>query len=425
MLILKNVIIDSPNIDLQSQLTDILINKNGVIEKVGIAILPPKGTKVFEQNGAHVSVGWMDIGVQTCDPGFEHQEDLNSTMQAARAGGFTSVAPFPNNKPATHSKSEILYIKNQTKDYLVDFMPIGALSVDCKGRDIAEMLDMYHAGAVAFGDGSVPTQDSGLILRGLQYAKIFDGLIMNFPFDKSVAPHGQMHEGFVSTTLGLSGIPSMAEELTVQRDLQLLEYADSKLHFHNISTAGSVALIRAAKKRGLKVTASVAVMNLCFDDSKLQNFDANFKVMPPLREALDVDALIIGVQDGTIDYISSNHTPVDTEGKDLEFAYSQFGVIGLETAFSMLNTYCKTLTVNQLVKSMAIQPRKVLGLKMPEIKEGSTANLTIFNPEKEWLFTEKNIYSKSKNTPLIGQILRGQVEGVVNNSQFWLRPLEV
>ena len=421
MLILKNVIIDSPNIDLQSQLTDILINKNGVIEKMGIAISPPKGTKVFEQTGAHVSIGWMDIGVQTCDPGFEHQEDLNSTMQAARAGGFTSVAPFPNNKPAAHSKSEILYIKNQTKDYLVDFLPIGALSVDCKGRDIAEMLDMYHAGAVAFGDGSVPTQDSGLILRGLQYAKIFDGLVMNFPFDKSVAPHGQMHEGFVSTTLGLSGIPSMAEELTVQRDLQLLEYADSKLHFHNISTAGSVVLIRAAKKRGLKVTASVAAMNLCFDDSKLQNFDANFKVMPPLREASDVEALTIGVQDGTIDYISSNHTPVDTEGKDLEFAYAQFGVIGLETAFSMLNTYCKTLTINQLVNAMAIQPRKVLGLEIPEIKEGNLANLTIFNPEKEWLFTEKNIYSKSKNTPLIGQILRGRVEGVVNSDQFWLR----
>lgn len=421
MLILKNVIIDSPNIDLQSQLTDILINKNGVIEKMGIAISPPKGTKVFEQTGAHVSIGWMDIGVQTCDPGFEHQEDLNSTMQAARAGGFTSVAPFPNNKPAAHSKSEILYIKNQTKDYLVDFLPIGALSVDCKGRDIAEMLDMYHAGAVAFGDGSVPTQDSGLILRGLQYAKIFEGLVMNFPFDKSVAPHGQMHEGFVSTTLGLSGIPSMAEELTVQRDLQLLEYADSKLHFHNISTAGSVVLIRAAKKRGLKVTASVAAMNLCFDDSKLQNFDANFKVMPPLREASDVEALTIGVQDGTIDYISSNHTPVDTEGKDLEFAYAQFGVIGLETAFSMLNTYCKTLTINQLVNAMAIQPRKVLGLEIPEIKEGNLANLTIFNPEKEWLFTEKNIYSKSKNTPLIGQILRGRVEGVVNSDQFWLR----
>ena len=421
MLILKNVIIDSPNIDLQSQLTDILINKNGVIEKMGIAISPPKGTKVFEQTGAHVSIGWMDIGVQTCDPGFEHQEDLNSTMQAARAGGFTSVAPFPNNKPAAHSKSEILYIKNQTKDYLVDFLPIGALSVDCKGRDIAEMLDMYHAGAVAFGDGSVPTQDSGLILRGLQYAKIFEGLVMNFPFDKSVAPHGQMHEGFVSTTLGLSGIPSMAEELTVQRDLQLLEYADSKLHFHNISTAGSVVLIRAAKKRGLKVTASVAAMNLCFDDSKLQNFDANFKVMPPLREASDVEALTIGVRDGTIDYISSNHTPVDTEGKDLEFAYAQFGVIGLETTFSMLNTYCKTLAINQLVNAMAIQPRKVLGLEIPEIKEGNLANLTIFNPEKEWLFTEKNIYSKSKNTPLIGQILRGRVEGVVNSDQFWLR----
>jgi dihydroorotase len=284
------------------------------------------------------------------------------------------------------------------------------------------MLDMHHAGAIAFSDGKKPIQDGGLILRGMQYAKIFDGIIFNFPFDKTVSPHGQMHEGLTSTSLGLPGIPALAEELMVQRDLQLLEYAQSRLHFHNISTARSVEWIRQAKKQGLKVTASVAAMNLCFSDESLTGFDTNMKVMPPLRGKTDIEALIKGLKDGVIDFISSNHTPIDTEGKDLEFPYAEPGAIGLETAFSLTDTYLhKKLTIDQLIELWAIKPRKVLGLEIPKIEEGSQANLTLFSPNDEWTFTEKHIVSKSNNTPLKGHILRGRVEGVVNKGQYWLR----
>ncbi len=426
MLLLKNVTIVAPFSDLNGQLADIFINKKGLIEKLGNNLPPSKDTIVFEREGTCVSVGWMDVGVQACDPGYEHREDFASTARAAMAGGFTAVVPFPNTNPATHSKSEVLYIKNKTQSYLVDFHPIGALSEDCKGKDIAEMLDMHSVGAIAFGDGKKPTQDGGLILRGLQYSKIFNGLIFNFPFEKSIASHGQMHEGLTSTSLGLPGIPSMAEELMVQRDLQLSEYADGRLHCHNISTARSIDLIRQAKKQGLKVTASVAAMNLCFNDTVLRGFDSNFKVMPPLRDKSDSEALIKGLKDGTIDFISSNHTPVDTEGKDLEFAYAEFGAIGLETAFSMTNTFLnknqgKKLTIHQLIENWAIKPRRVLGLEIPQITEGVMANLTIFNPNEEWTFTEKDIYSKSKNTPLRGSLLRGRVQGVVNKGQYWIR----
>ncbi len=419
-LLLRNICIIAPNQPLlDGQIRDILI-ENGKIFKIdtSITLEDESEIEVFEQPNACVSIGWCDVGTQIGDPGLEHREDLESVSHAAMAGGFTMLAPFPNTEPAIHSKSEILYIKNRTKSYLVDFEPIGALSVDCQGKDMAEMLDMRSVGAVAFSDGGHSVQDASLLLRGMQYAKIFDGLIFNVPNDKTIAPHGEIHEGEVSTSLGLSGIPSMAEELMVQRDLSLLAYADSRLHFHNISTAGAVASVRSAKKRGLKVTASVAVLNLCFTDEVLRGFDTNFKVMPPLREDVDRQALIAGLADGTIDFISTNHTPIAEEGKNLEFPYADFGAIGLETTFGLINQYLnKTFTISDLVRFLAIQPRQVLGLDMPSISVGAEANLTIFNVDDIWTFQAKDIRSKSKNTPLIGALLRGSVWGVVNNGQ--------
>lgn len=422
MLLLKNVTIVAPFNDLNGQSADILIDKNGIIEKIGQGISFAKNTTVFDKSGTYVSIGWMDVGVHTGDPGYEHREDLVSTAHAAMAGGFTSIAPFPNTQPIIDSKSQINYIINKTQSYLVDFKPIGALSEECKGKDIAEMLDMFHAGAVAFSDGKKPIQDSGLILRGVQYAKIFDGLVFNFPYDRTISSNGQMHEGLISTSLGLPGIPSLAEEIMVQRDLQLIEYTEGRLHFHNISTEKSVDIIRQAKKRGIKVSASVAAMNLCFSDESLKHFDSNLKVLPPLREKSDIEALVKGLKDGTIDFISSNHTPIDTEGKDLEFPYAEFGAIGLETAFSLTLTYLhRKLSLDKLIELWAYNPRSILGIKIPTIAEGSLANMTLFNPTQEWVFTEKDIFSKSRNTPLIQQTLRGKIQGVINKGQFWMK----
>ena len=419
MLLLRKVTLVTANPDLNGQTLDVFINEKGIIETIGNNIDVPKTTTVFEREGAHVSIGWVDVGTQTGDPGFEHREDLNSVTKAAMAGGFTTICPFPNTNPTIQSKSEILYIKNKTQDYLVDFQPIGALSEEIKGKNIAEMLDMHHAGAIAFSDGRKTAQEGGLILRGLQYAKIFDGLVMNFPYDKSVSPHGQMHEGLTSTSLGLSGIPNMAEELMVQRDVQLLAYAESRLHLHNISTEGSVDMVRKAKKQGFKVTASVAALNLCFSDEILRGFDSNFKVLPPLRAQNDIDALVRGLKDGTIDFISTNHTPIDIEGKDLEFPYTEFGAVTLESAFGLINFYQhKKININELVDFLTIKARTILGLDVPELKEGTKANLTIFNPTEEWTFTEKDIQSKSKNAPALGKILRGRVYGVVNKGKY-------
>jgi dihydroorotase len=421
MLLLRNIHIIAPSqVDLDGQKRDIFINADGRIERIAAAnsLTANKKTRIVDAPNAHVSIGWFDVGALTGDPGLEHRETLETVNQAAMAGGYTTLAPFPNTEPAVHSKSEILYIKNRTQLYLVDFQPIGALSINCEGKDIAEMLDMKAAGAIAFGDGRRTTQDAGLLLRGLQYAKIFDGLIFNRPNDKSTSPHGQMHEGIVSTSLGLPAIPSMAEEMMVQRDLHLVRYSDSRLHFHNLSAARSVALVRQAKEQGLRVTASVAALNLCFSDEVLRGFDTNFKVMPPLREAADMAALREGLADGTIDFITSNHAPIDEEGKNLEFAYADFGAIGLETTFGLINKYMhKLFTINNLIYFIAENPRHVLNITLPKIAEGETANLTIFDPTTEWTFTAKHIRSKSKNSPLVGDVLRGSVLGVVNRGQ--------
>lgn len=404
---------------------DILI-RDGVIEAVGEGLSAGRGAEVWEAaaGGALcVSPGWLDLGVQTGDPGYEHREDLYSAAAAAAAGGFTAVASFPNTHPAIDSKSEVLYVKNKTAGSPVAFHPIGAVSQECEGKDLAELMDMYHAGAIAFSDGRKPVQDAGLLLRAMQYARAFNGLVINEPLHKSIAAGGQMHEGIASTSLGLKGIPALAEEVMVQRDLSLLEYAESRLHIHLLSTAKSVAMVRAAKKAGLPVTASVAVANLCFTDEKLLDFNSHWKVLPPLRSSADAQALLAGVADGTIDVIATNHSPWDEEAKNLEFPYAEFGMTGLETAFALCRTFLhKKLPVNTLVEKMAFAPRRVLGLPAPEIRPGARADISVFDPDLEWTFGEKDIRSRSHNTPFAGWQFKGKALGIVNNGQVVRNP---
>ncbi len=428
MLLLKNVTICAPlhQPELNGAVMDILIHNGRIaalephFDTTTLDAAAQKSIKIVELKGVSVSVGWLDVGVQTGDPGLEHREDLTSVTRAAMFGGFTAIATQPNTEPAIHSKTEVLYLRNRAKEMLVDVLPIGAISVNVKGKDMAEILDMQQAGAVAFSDGKKTVQDAGLLLRVLEYAKTNGALVLNFPNDERIAPNGQMHEGQMSTSLGMTGIPTLSEVLMVQRDLQLAHYANASIHLSNISTAESVALVRAAKARGQAITASVAALNLCYDDAALMTFDPNFKVLPPLRARTDVAALVEGLQDGTIDFISSNHTPFDSEAKDVEFPYAAFGAIGLETAFSVTWKYLKKyLSLPDFIDKWSNAPRRVLGLSPTSLKVGEIANLTIFDPDAIWSFSAKDIQSKSKNTPLVGELLNGKVLGVVNKNQWF------
>lgn len=413
-LLFKNARIITGN-TAQEQLADVLI-RQGKIDAVGTDLNAPATAEVMHKEGLCLSPGWMDVGVHTGDPGFEHREDLFSCAAAAAAGGFTEAACLPNTQPAVHSKSEVLYIKNKTAHLPVRFYPFGSVSVGCEGKDLAELYDMHTVGALAFSDGTRAVQDAGLMLRALEYVRAFDGLILNMPHHKNIAGGGQMHEGIISTQLGLRGIPVLAETLMIQRDLSLLEYAQSRLHIHLVSSAAGVALIRTARQAGLPVTASVAVANLCFTDAQLAGFDSHWKVCPPLRSETDRQALLEGLEDGTIDFICSNHTPWDTEAKNVEFPYAEFGMIGLETAFALCRTFLSdAIPLPLLIEKLAVAPRRVLGLPVPSLQPGAPANLTAFLPDAPWQFTEKDVCSGSKNTPFLGAELRGRVERIVHN----------
>ncbi len=292
--LLKNVRICAGSNPTEPQ--DILI-RDGIIHGIGKNLPQAEGAEQWSfGRSPYVSPGWFDVGVQTGDPGFEHRENLHSAARAAAAGGFTAVACFPNTQPAVDSKSSVVYIRNKTADSPVTFYPVGAVSVHAEGKDLAELYDMHAAGAIAFSDGRQPLQDAGLLMRALQYARAFDGLIIHQPFHKSIAAGGQLHEGVLSTMLGMKGIPALSEEVAIQRDLSLLEYAGGRLHLHLLSTRKGVELVRAAKAAGLPVTASVAVANLCFTDSLLETFDSNWKVLPPLRDETHRAALLEGLR---------------------------------------------------------------------------------------------------------------------------------
>lgn len=415
-LLIKNAKIVDPGGAHHDSRKDILIRK-GSIAAIGEG-LNAKGGRQLEGEQLSASAGWMAMDVQTGDPGLEHREGLQSVAAAAAAGGFTALACQPNTDPVLHSKAEILYIVQNTKALLPGFYPLGAISRGCEGKDITEMLDMHAAGALAFTDGIHSLQHDGLMMRALQYVKAFDGLVINLPLDLEVSGNGQMHEGEVSTALGLRGIPAIAEELMVQRDLQLLEYTGSRLHLSNLSAAGSVHLVREARKKGLRVTASVNPMNLAFDDTAVNTFDSNYKLMPPLRGKEDREALRAGVLDGTIDAISANHIPLEEELKKKEFSYAEFGITTLEVLYAICRTYLSGwLTEEAFVRLAAHGPRKVFGLPIPRIEEGQPAELTVFSPGERWVYERREVRSRSFNSPFLGTELTGRPVAVANKGQ--------
>lgn len=417
-ILIKSAKIADPNSSHNGKVVDILI-KNGKIAEIAKKIEAKGKIKEYSAKNLHVSPGWFDMHVHFRDPGFEHKEDIITGAAAAAFGGFTGVACMPDTNPPIHTKSEIEYVENKAKDLPVDVYPIGAVSHNLEGKDLAEMYDMKTEGAVAFSDSKKSIANAQLKSLALLYTKGFDGLVMSYADEEKISNGGKMNEGEVSTTLGLKGIPALAEELHVARNLFLAEYHDAKIHLSLVSTAKSVDLIRQAKKKGLKVTAEVTAHHLALDDSKLEGFDSFFKVKPPLRTKKDIAALIKGLKDGTIDAICSDHSPEEEETKTVEFDQAAFGIIGLETAYAVVNTHLTgKLTEEELVQKMAINPRNILQLEVPSLKEGSVANLTIFDPSKEWTFTEKDIRSKSKNTPFIGSKFKGKALAIYNKGKF-------
>lgn len=395
---------------------DILVDK-GIIQKIANKISDPGATKV-ESDNLCISTGWIDLGTYTGDPGYEYREDLETVTAAAARGGYTGIATLPNTNPRTHSKSEIAYLLNRTKDNIVTCYPLGAVSMNCEGKDLAEIYDMHRSGAVAFTDGRQAIQNGGLMLRGLLYVKGIKGVIINRPHDRSIAADGHMNEGVVSTTLGLKGIPDIGEHLMLQRDLSLCAYTDSRYHAMHISSAESVSLIKNALKSKLDVSASVAYMNLVATEQELSTFKTAYKVLPPLRKESDRKALIKGLKEGTISTISANHIPIDDDHKIVEFSSAKFGASGLETCFAAINTHLsKSVGLDILIERLTSGPREILGLEDAPIKRGAPATLTLFDPDADFLLKRSDFQSKSSNSPFADKPLKGKVLGVINGKK--------
>ncbi len=413
-LLIKSARIIDNESPFNNKVMDILV-EDGMIKEIAPSIDAKDLDKEIVYENLHVSQGWFDSSVNFGEPGYEDRETLENGLKTAAKSGFTAIALNPGNDPVTDNKGAVTFLKNKAEKQPVSLYPIGALTKSSAGSEMAELYDMLQAGAIAFGDYKKAVTNPNLLKLALQYAQNFDALLLSFPQENRIAGNGQVNENENSTSLGLKGIPALAEELQITRDLYILEYTQGKLHIPTISTAKSVEIIREAKEKGLDVTCSVAIHNLFFTDDLLTEFDTNAKVLPPLRTKADLKALIAGVRDGTIDMVTSDHTPMNVENKKLEFDNALFGTLGLESAFGAL---LQIFSIKTTIKTLT-SGRSRFNLPELIIDRGAPANLTFFDPTPSYTFQKGHILSTSKNSLFLGHELKGKVYGILSQETFF------
>ena len=369
--------------------------------------------EIIDCSGLLASRGWIDLRCLVGEPGMEHRETLESLGNTLRMSGFSQAVLLPNTNPVIQSKNEIAFIKSRTKDFFTKIHIQGAVTRDTEGEDLTEILDMHEQGVMVFGDGLHPLSNADRMVKVLQYLQKFDGVLFDQSYDPLLALFGHMHEGLTSTKNGVKGIPSLSEEVAVQKNLEILKYAGGCLHFQTISTAGAVAHIRNAKKDGLKVSSDVSLYQLLFSDEDLVDFDTNLKVMPPYRERRDREELIAGLKDGTIDAIVSNHQPHDVDSKHMEFDLASFGMSGLQTFLGGLVKLERELGWPLLIEKITSGPAKIL-----RVENGPLTSLTVFDADEEWQYNQRSNTSLSNNSPWFNTTVKGKVKYMINDGKF-------
>ncbi len=424
MILLRSVKVVFPASSYNGKTVDILI-ENGKVKSIAAKLDNKKKVPEINVKGIHLAPGFVELNSYIGEPGLEQKETVSSACKAAASGGLTHFCVMPNLLPATTTKSQIEFLIQKSASFPAHLLPVGAATLNTDGKDLADIYDMHQSGAVAFSDGYKPIANAGMLERALLYTKPIGGVVMQHPEDKSISKNGVMNEGVVSTKLGLPGLPAIAEEISVARDLTVLEYTGGKLHFNDISLKQSVSLIQSAKKKKLNVTAACNAYNLLLTEDAVNDYDTNAKVNPPLRTKQDVKALINALKDGSLDCITAQHHPQDEECKKLEFDKADFGMIGFETFFAICNTVLNSeLGLEKIVELIAVNPRKVLSLPLPELKEGAAADFALFLPNHKWTFAESDIVSKSKNTPFVGREFTGKVLGIINGEKSFFNNLK-
>ncbi len=416
------ILIQSPTL-LDKRSPHHLKEKNVLVQNGKITDIGDKNfsaDRIIPAKGMYLSPGWFDLGCLSGDPGLEAKEDLASLTKTATQAGFTDLALLPNTQPVVQTKADVQYVVQGNENRLVQLHALAAITRHTKGEEMTEMHDLHMAGAVGFTDGLKHLEHTDIFFKALQYVQRFQGLVLDHPEDRWLALFGQMHEGVTSTQLGLKGIPRLAEEVALIRNLELLAYAGGRLHVSRLSSGRSFELIKAAKRKGLAVTCDCTTYQPVLDDSLLMNFDTHYKVSPPLREKADQESILKALKDGTLDVLVSGHVPQDDESKWVEFDHAEPGIINLATVGSQLVALSDEVPIEELIHKISNAPREVLGLEAPTIQEDTKACLTLLDPNRVWNYTEANNFSKSRNSPWLGKQLTGKVVAVFNNNKQWI-----
>lgn len=403
------------------QSLDLLII-DGRIARMGADLAADYEGELLDLRGQVIVPGLIDMHVHLREPGREDEETVESGCAAAMAGGVTAVCAMPNTEPACDKQEVVRFLKKRAEEQLVEVFPIAAVTKKREGKEITEMAELVRAGAVAFSDDGSPVKSAAVMRHALEYAHMFGVPVIDHCEEPDLAAGGHMNEGWMSTRLGLPGIPDIAEAVMIARDVALAEFTGGHIHIAHISTAKGVELVRRAKDNGVRVTCEVMPHHLALTEEALEQYDTNLKMNPPLRSRADVEALMAGLRDGTIDVIASDHAPHSIEEKDVEFAAAPNGILGLETMLGIILAKvvaAGVLPLHQALEKMILAPRRVLNLPLPLIKEGAPANLTFFSPDENWTVAAKRLKSLSRNMPYEGWSLPGKVRGVINRGLLW------
>ena len=416
-LLLNSVTVSDTTSKYFNSRVNILIDSKGYIKKISKNKISDKVKKVVDLEGLYISESWFDFNANFCDPGYEYKENLKSGVHVAINSGFLDVLITPNTNPIIQTKADVSYIKEKSLNNFCEIHPSAAISKNFNGKDLNDIIDLHNSGVKAFTNSYSCKESSEMIMNSLLYLNQIDTLLLTKPKDRSFSD-GVVNNGYYSNTVGLKGIPRISESIAVERDLSILEYVGGKIHFSGISTKESVSIIRDAKTKKLNVTCDVPIHNLILDDSNVVSFDPNYKVDPPLRTKEDIDALIEGINDGTIDIIASHHEPQDIDTKKCEFEIANFGVISLQTFFSNIVQLSRKIPLENLIKTFSTNPKKILGVETYSVVEGSKASFTVFDPDGSWDYNENSNLSKSINSPWLNWSLKGKVKAVIKDNRI-------
>ena len=416
-LLLNSVTVSDTTSKYFNSRVNILIDSKGYIKKISKNKISDKVKKLVDLEGLYISESWFDFNANFCDPGYEYKENLKSGVHVAINSGFLDVLITPNTNPIIQTKADVSYIQDKSLNNFCEIHPSAAISKNFNGKDLNDIIDLHNSGVKAFTNSYSCKESSEMIMNSLLYLNQIDTLLLTKPKDRSFSD-GVVNNGYYSNTVGLKGIPRISESIAVERDLSILEYVGGKIHFSGISTKESVSIIRDAKTKKLNVTCDVPIHNLILDDSNVVSFDPNYKVDPPLRTKEDIDALIEGINDGTIDIIASHHEPQDIDTKKCEFEKANFGVISLQTFFSNIVQLSRRIPLENLIKTFSTNPKKILGVETYSVVEGSKASFTVFDPDGSWDYNENSNLSKSINSPWLNWSLKGKVKAVIKDNRI-------